>query len=274
AAGNTAGALSSACADAQGAARWAVEPDTLTQGMIGIAAFRQHASLIADMRRRAPGDAPPTSCVALAEPPDAAAEGTLCHALRGEWRWQKRTFPSLEAGMRGDEAAWWPAWSTSLLYDTDWILARSAEHFAHSCGEANAQAAGEDRALALSAPPPRWVDHVAFPLSVTLSDIAFPAYTDYAERQLDFVAQRRVLAAVLQMDAMPAALSNAERFAALPAALRDGPRPLLLADDGMSVALPLRARRSEQEGGELRLPLPDRAAASVPGDATAPPPTP
>ncbi|MGL6291637.1 MAG: hypothetical protein ACRC2H_13180, partial [Silanimonas sp.] len=38
-AGNTAGALSSACADAQGAARWAVEPDTLIQARIGVAAF-------------------------------------------------------------------------------------------------------------------------------------------------------------------------------------------------------------------------------------------
>lgn len=264
AAGNTAGALSSACEDARGAARWAAEPDTLIQAMVGIAAFRQHASLIADMRRRAPGDALPASCVALAEPPDAAAEGTLCHALRGEWRWQKRAFPSLEAGMREQEDNAWAERLTPLLHDTDWMLANSAQVFAQACGETSAKAAAEDKALPLAAHEPRWVDLVAFPTSVVLGDMALPAYSDYQERQLDFVAQRRVLAAVMQMDAMPAALSNAERFAALPAALRDGPRPLLLADDGMSVAVPLRARRSEQEGGEFRLPLPSRAAAATP----------
>ena len=242
AAGNTVGALSAACDDAVAMARWAATPDTLLQGMVSIAAFRQHSALIADMRRRVPGDALPPSCVALAEPPDAAAEGLLCPALRGEFRYQQRTLPSLESEMaaHGDNA--WAERLTPLMHDTEWMLAQTARAFSAACGESAKQAARDDRAVALAPAEPRWVDYVAFPTSVLLADIAMPGYTDYAERQLDFVAQRRLLAAFLQMDAMDVALTPAQRFEALPAALRDGARPLRFDASTGRLSVPLRGR--------------------------------
>jgi hypothetical protein len=260
AAGNTLGALSAACEDALGAARWARSPNTLLDGMVGIAAFRQHAALIADMRRRAPGDALPASCTALAVAPDAAAEGTLCQAMRGEYRFLETMLGSMGADMPVGSG---PEWMRPLLHDDEWLMARTAERYAGTCGPAAEAAVREDRAAGFSGVARRWVDHVAFPVSVVLDKIAEPAYLDYADRQLDFVAQRRLLAALLQMDAMPATLAPAERFAALPADLRDGPRPLVLADDGASLSVPQRSRRSEQEGRELRLPLPAAAAPVV-----------
>ena len=261
AAGDTLGALSAACADAQGAARWATNPNTLLEGMLGVAAFHGSAALIADMRRRAPLDALPASCAALAEAPDAAAEGTLCGAMRGEFRWLSQLLPASPHDIPSEAG---PRWMAPLLHDIDWLLARSAERYAGTCGPAAEAAARYDRAAGFAPVEQRWVDRVAFPASVMLDRIAEPALFDYPERQLDFVAQRRLLAALLQMDAMAPTLSSAERFAALPAALRDGPRPLALADDGASVSVPLRARRSKQEGSEFRLPLPPPLAPALP----------
>jgi hypothetical protein len=257
-------ALDATCTDTLGAVRWATNPDVLIDAMIGIAIVQQNAHLIADMRARAPADPLPPSCTALAEPPDAASEGTMCSALRGEWRYQRRLFPELQRQMEASDEWHWSKPISPLVNDVDWQLAVSAQQFASACSEEARAAASNDRIFAMRAPETRWVDRVAFANSAVLMDIASPAYSDYFERQLDFVAQRRVLSAFLQMEAMPAALSNAERFAALPAALRDGPRPLRLADDGMSVSVPLRSRRYEQNGNEMRLSLPDRAAAATP----------
>lgn len=265
AAGNTLGALSAACEDARGALRWTMNPNTLLEAQLGIAMFRQQAGQIADMRFRAPGDALPASCAALAEPPDAAKEGTLCAAMRGEYRWLAQLLPSADDELPAGSG---PQWMAPLLHDVDWLLARSAERHAGTCGPAAETAAREDRATGFATLEQRWVDRVAFPVSVVLDEIATPALSDYAERQLDFVAKRRLLAALLQMEAMDPALTNAERFAALPAALRDGPRPLALAADGSQISVPMRAERSRQEGPEARLPLLSRAPS--PAAATEP----
>lgn len=257
--GQTVEALAAACEDALGAVRRASDPDVLIDGMLGIAIFRQHAALIADMRRRAPADPLPTACLALATSPDPGAEGTLCPALRGEWAWMKRVMADMDAQIPSEA----PAWSLSLLHDPDWLLARSAVRFAPHCGESAAEAARADRAPEFDVSPPRWVDRVAQPVSVILDQISEPAYSSYAERQLDFLAQRRLLAAFLQMEAMDAALTHAQRYESLPAALREGPRPLRFdaAPDRLSV--PLRDRRAGQASAEAVLPLPPRPAAPV-----------
>ena len=265
--GNPAGALDAVCSDALGAARWATDPDLLIDAMIGVAVFRQNAELIAHMRRRAPEVPLPASCAALAVAPDPAVEGPICNGMRGEWHYLERMVAATP--IEGEVPSHWaPAWIAPLLHDEQWLLARSAERYARLCGPEAADAARADRVMAMASPPPRWVDRVAFPISVVLDRIAEPAHTDYAERQLDFVAQRRVLAAVLQMDAMDPARSNAERFAALPEALREGPRPLLIEADGSALSVPLRSRRSGQDGGEFRLALGAPAAVVTPGDPT------
>lgn len=255
ASGNTAGALSGACLDASAARRWATEPDTLIQAMLGIAIFRQHASLIADMRQRAPSDPLPASCAALAEAPDAAVEGSLCPALRGEYRYQARMLPSLleqgEAVATTFERA-----GMRIGSDLDSLLGMSAESFAGACTEEAAHAAREDRAVQLQAPTIRWVDHVSNPTGATLMEISVPAYRDYFERQLDHVARRRLLAALLQMDVMDAELTPQQRFAALPDDLRNGPRPLVLTEDGRTMTVQIRGHRSDdQEPNGARLPL-------------------
>jgi hypothetical protein len=256
AAGDTAGALAAACDDARAAVRWAAEPDTLLQGMIGIAVFRQHAALITDMRRRAPGDTMPASCVALAEPPDAGAEGTLCGALRGEWRYQQRTLPGLIASMDAQDDGHWAAPLAPLLHDDDWLIAESARSFAAACHETARTAAADDRVTPLAPRETRWVDRVGFPMSMALAGIGTPAYADYMQRQLDFIAMRRLLAAFLQMDAMVSTLPDSARFAALPEGLRGGPRPLQWDEETGTLRVALRGTHAGRKPGEASLPGP------------------
>lgn len=255
--GQTTAALAAACADALGAVRRASGPDVLIDGMLGIAIFRQQAALIADMRQRAPADPLPAACLALANPPDPAAEGTLCPALRGEWHWLTRVMADMDAAVPSEA----PAWSLPLLHDPEWLMARAAERFAPHCRETAADAARADRVTEFALIEPRWVDRVAHPVSVILDQIAAPAYSSYAERQLDFVAQRRLLAAFLHMDAMAAPLTNAQRFEALPVVLRDGPRPLRLDATTNQLSVDLRDRGVGRASGEAVLPLPLRPAA-------------
>jgi hypothetical protein len=257
--GQTAEALDAACTDTLGAVRWATNPDILIDAMIGIVIVHQNAHLIADMRRRAPDDAVPASCAVLATPPDPAVEGTVCAAMRGEWHYQRRMFPELERQMAAAPEWHWSKPIAPLVNDVDWQLATGAQHFASACSEEARRAAAGDRAHALEAPPLRWVDRIAFAGSAVLMDIATPAYRDYTERQLDYVAMRRLLAALLQMEGMPVGLSNAERFAALPAEFREGPRPLAFDPSINAVSVPLRSRRYEQNDNVMRLTLPVRA---------------
>lgn len=257
--GDPAGALDAACQDAQGAILRATVPDTLIEAMIGIAVFRQHAPLIAEMRQRAPAVPLPDSCMALTLAPDPASEGTLCGAFRGEWHYQKGWMATWAADASAYAEAspdavgpWWPL-SSPLLHDGDWLLARSAERFATACGAEAKDAARADRALVVTAKAPRWVDRVGFAASAILDDFAHAGYADYAERQLDHVARRRLLAAFLQMESMGVALTPAERFVALPEALRGGPRPLRFDATTGRLSVPLRGQIHGEDGGEAVL---------------------
>ena len=257
--GQTAVALAATCEDALGAARRASDPDILIDGMLGIAIFRQQAELIADMRRRAPEDPLPASCVALADVPDPAAGGTLCPALRGEWHGLVRLMDDLDAQVPADA----PRWAVPVLHDPAWMLARSAERFAPHCSVAAQEAARADRVTAFATTRPRWVDHVSRPVSVVLDRVAEPAFDTFAERQLDVVAMRRLLAAYLRMVAMDPAMPGVARFAALPDDLRGGPRPLVFDEEAGVLSVPLRSARLASEGGDLRLALPASPALPV-----------
>ncbi len=254
--GQTLAALDATCTDTLSAVRWARESDSLIHGMIGLALFRQNARLIAEMRQRAPTDALPASCVALALAPDPAVDGLMCNAMRGEWRFMNAALPSLMArGQKQDSAL--ARLGSKITVDTEWQMAATAESFATACGDAAREAAREDRLLVLPPATTRWVDQVAYPASVVLLDIASPAYADYFDRQLDYVAQRRLLAALLQMDAMDVELDAAARFDALPTALRDGPRPLRFDAATSTLRVAQRGRYSTQiADGEMVLPLP------------------
>jgi len=252
AAGQTAAALDATCQDARGAIRRAIEPDVLIDGMLGIVMFRQLSALIVDMRRRAPQDPLPASCAALSIEPDPSMEGMLCPALQGEWHWLNRVMDDMNAQVPASA----PDWALPVMHDPEWLMARSAERYAAHCGPAAAAAAGSDRVVVLDFIEPRWVDRVSRPVSVILDRIADAPYDDYAERQLDFVAQRRLVAAFLQMDAMDAALTPMQRFEALPEALRDGPRPLRFDASSGRLVVPLRGRLNGPGGGEATLPVP------------------
>lgn len=257
-AGREVEALDALCRDLDGARRVATGDGYLITTMVAIGAFRQQASLLAEMRVHAP-DAPlPVSCAALAEAPDPAVDGTLCRVMRGEFRWVQGNMRSIHAAMATtpSESGAFHDLIEPLLHDEAWSLARTAQSLARTCGPEAEAAARDDRAISIAAPPLRWVDRVAFSGSAVVTAIAEPAYTMYSERQLDFLAARRLLAAYLQMAAMDPALTAKQRFDALPAALRDGPRPLVIADDGASIAVPLRADRFEPEPTELRFALP------------------
>ncbi|HAI58453.1 MAG TPA: hypothetical protein DCM32_01045 [Xanthomonadaceae bacterium] len=251
-AGQTTAALEALCEDTQGAVRRATTPDILIDGMLGVAIVRENALLIADMRRRAPQDALPASCAALAVGPDPGVEGTLCPAMRGEWQWLTRVMGDLETQAPSNA----PAWALPLLHDPEWLLARTAERYAPHCSAAAQDAARSDRPTAFAKVVPRWVDRIAYPVSVILDSVAEPGYASYAEQQLDYLAMRRLLGAFLQMEAMGVSLTAQQRFDALPASQREGPRPLLLSDDGRSIAVPLRSARYVESGSEMRLVLP------------------
>jgi len=103
-------------------------------------------------------------------------------------------------------------------------------------------------------------------------DAGMPGYASLFERQLDHVARRRLLAALLQMDAMDPVLSPQQRFDALPTELRDGPRPLILAADGSALTVPIRApRAAHQEHDGPRLPLALRSGDAPIADASTEP---
>ena len=269
AAGQSEQALGNACTDTLGAARWAVEPDNVLHAMIGIAIFRQQAALIADMRSRAPAETLPASCTALAQEPDTAIEGSFCNAMRGEWRYQQRMLPSLMSEME-QQSSTFERLKTNVVHDSDWMAATTAQAFFGACTEEARHATRGDRVHRVMPPKLRWVDRVAYPASSILLGISMPAYGDYFELQLDHVARRRLLAAWLQMSAMDPALTSQQRFDALPASVRDGPRPLVLAADGSALTVPIRGRRGEdQEPMGARLPL-AQAPSAVPTTLTEP----
>ena len=264
AAGQTGQALDNACTDALGASRLAAEPDSFFPAMIGIAVFRKQAALIADMRSRAPTDTLPASCMALAKAPDPAVEASFCAVIRGEWRYQQRTLSDLTARIKQEQSALMRLGSI-VVHDLDWHAATAAEAFSSACTDEARLAAREDHVYGFVAPKIRWVDRVAYAASSILMDISLTGYTFYFERQLDHVARRRLLAALLQMDAMDVTLTSQQRFDSLPAELRDGPRPLALAADGSAMTVPISSRRAEeQEPDGARLPLPPAASPSAP----------
>ena len=244
AAGQTEQALDNVCADAVGASRWAVDPDSLLHAMIGIAVFRQQAALIADMRSRAPTDTLPASCSALARAPDPAIESSFCNVMRGEWRHHQRTFPGLMLEMER-QGSTFERLKTNLMHDSDWMVATAAKSFSAACTDEARLAARQDHVYGFVAPKIRWVDRVAYAASSILSDFSLTGYTVYFERQLDHVARRRLLAALLQMDAMDLTLTSQQRFDSLPAELRDGPRPLVLAVDGSALTVLTRGLRNK-----------------------------
>lgn len=249
-------ALAAACTDATDALRWVRRPDSLLHAMIGIAVFRDTAWLIGEMRARDPAAPLPTACAPLLEVPDASVEGSACAMLAAEWRYQQRVMPALEAQARGGGLS---GWVQPLLHDGGWLAARSAERFATACGASGAETARADRVPSLSAPPPRWVDRIAFPLSIGLDGIEAPAYGVYIERLLDHVARRRLLAAGLRMGAMDPAMAGTARFEALPEALRGGPRPLAFDARNGTLLVPMRGPQTHLPTGavaEERLPLP------------------
>jgi hypothetical protein len=250
AAGREAEALDAACRDAGDVARWSRHQDSLIHAMIAVAGFRQSAPLIAELRARSPGIDLPASCLALAEAPDPASEGLICDGVRAEWRMIDRMSASVI-----DQVP--PAHRTGArwLHSPEQFSARSAERFAGYCGPAAVDAAVNDRLDGASLDvPPRAIDRLSFPVSHILAEIAGGSvYADYWERQLDHVARRRLLAAFLQMDAMGASLTPAQRFDALPSALRDGPRPLRFDASTGRLSVPLRGRTSGVDNGEAAL---------------------
>lgn len=261
AAGREVEALDAACRDAGDFARWSREQDSLIHAMIAVAGFRQSASLIAEMRARAPGVALPEACVALTGVPDVAAEGLICNGVRAEWRMLDTINASIidqvpEAQRAG--ARW--------LHSPEQFSARSAERLAGFCGPAAVDAAvGDDLDGVRFDVPPRAIDRLSFPVSSILGEVVAGGrmYADYWERQLDHVARRRLLAAFLQMEAMPADLSNAERFAALSAELRDGPRPLRFDAEAHALSVALRGQHDDPKGDKAVLALPARGVVAA-----------
>jgi hypothetical protein len=262
AAGRESAALGATCRDAADFARWSREQDSLVHAMIAVAGFRQAVGLIGEMRARMPTVPMPDACLALAALPDPAAEGLICDGLRSEWRMIDGIGISVV-----DQVPEAQHPGVHWLHSPEQFSARSAERMAGYCGPSAIDAALRDDIDGVRLDvPPRAIDRLSFPVSHILGEIAGGVmYADYWERQLDHVARRRLLAAFLQMESMPSDLSSAERFAALSAELRDGPRPLRLDAEANTLSVALRGRQHDgAPGNEALLALPSVLPASAP----------
>ncbi len=251
-AGREAEALDASCQDAAGLVRWTQAQDSLIHAMITVVAFEQVAGLIAEMRRRAPTLPLPDSCAVLATLPDPGVEGLVCDSVRTEWR--------MMSGISDTVIDHVPsAQRTGLrwMHSPEQFAARSAERLAGYCGTAAVADAARDAIDGLRlGVPPRMIDRLSFPVSHILDEVANVSYQDYWERQLDHVARRRLFSAWMQMEAMDPGLSPRQRFLALPASLRDGPRALRLDAEAPALVVALRGRRQNgSQGGDAVLPL-------------------
>ncbi|MEG0183225.1 MAG: hypothetical protein RR704_07200 [Stenotrophomonas sp.] len=182
--GDTAAALDSSCRALRFGRRLMHTGSTLLDSMMGAALVRSSAQLLGDMLVELPPDhALPAACAAALQPLQAD-EQSLCRAMQGEFAMNTA---AVDASIQSAGAG--------LLLDRDHTLARVAGKFGWACRPAAAEALAAD--LPLSVPPPsRWdVGCLANALGCTLSDIAGPAYVEYAARSQDAAAMVRLLGA-------------------------------------------------------------------------------
>lgn len=241
--GDIAGALAGSCRSVQVGRRLMRNGGTLLDSMIGAAIVRTNVQLLAGMLAELPPDqALPRDCAMALQPMDAD-EQSLCRAMQGEFAMNKAAVDSA-LRQRG----------TGLLLDREHTLGRIAMNFGWACGSGSMQALAADSPVTTEWSPSWDVGCLANPIGCTLSDIAGPAYADYAARSQDVAAMVRLLGAQRWLRQQPDAPAHA--LARLPSQWSSATRSPVLSADGRHLQVPRRASTQDGEDGLLSVPLP------------------
>lgn len=210
--------------------------DSLVLSMTAAGTYAAAAGLFAEMLAELPPgqDLPPTCAKAFAMP--LPQEGSICEAMKGEFEQVRQSFRKSLLQTSGHER-----FTASILLDPAATDARVAQRLAMACGEQARANLAADRPLRLPVQEPGWeFACIANAGGCLLSDIAAPAYVDYAYRGQDHVARVRLMATLLWLREQNAEVAApGAALESLPPALRGPARPVTLSADGSHLQVPL-----------------------------------
>jgi len=229
--GDVDAALAGACEGVVRGRKLIAAGDSLIGSMIGAALVNGNAGLLADMLAELPREHPlPARCEPAFALPFPLEEG-VCRAMLAEGRYATATMRNQIGAIAASQAAELnlPAWSMRLFFDPERTAARGAPRFTWYCGEEARELLVRDRPLLdPTPPPPMWTLACASNLvGCILTDIAWPAYTDYGQRLQDVDARLRTTAGLLWLRGHDGAIDQAS-LERLPAHMQSLSRPLLL----------------------------------------------
>ncbi|RPD88259.1 hypothetical protein EGK76_03575 [Luteimonas sp. 100069] len=247
--GDRIGAIEATCRDLATWRRIGHNSDNLLVRMSGIRLTTDGygallASMLADMPR---GTALPGSCdAALAAP--AAAELSICPAMRGEFAATMRVFQSMPE-MREHNAWSW------LVLDHEGFRALIAEQRGASCAAAHPLPDPDRNAAVPSARTPIWrrFECIANAAGCVLAEIDGPGYGPHVTRGHDYGARLQLLGTLGWLREQPDDGSLAERLARRPEGLRSPGYDITIGPDGRTFGI---AQRYISPVNTWSLPLP------------------
>lgn len=208
-----------------------------------------YGKLLAQMLAEMPVDQPlPAECRDALTPP-AAAEISMCAAMRGEFNHISRTMASMmeiESRKNG--------FKQKVFFDADMTKAMTAVPMAKYCAEETNAAFAADKTPDQAEEPGIYrLQCVSNAIGCILSRIAAPGYQGFELGHRDGLAMKRALAALAWWRNQPDGLSDpAATLARMPAEYRAAAHPLRLNEDKTALILP----RLQDKKEEMVLPLP------------------
>lgn len=241
--GNVPAALAGSCRSVQLGRGLMRNGNTLIDSMIGAAMVRTNVQLLAEMLAELPPDqALPSACGSALQPMQADDQ-RLCRAMQGEFAMSRG---AIETSLQQT--------GTVLMLDRQHTLGRMALNMGWACDPANDRRLAADTPLVATRVGGWDMGCLSNVIGCTLSDIAAPAYQDYAARSQDVAALLRLLGAQRwlrqQADAPEQALQR------LPAQWRSSTRTPVLSADGRHLQVPRRARDAYAKGDDSMLSVP------------------
>ncbi|MGE6332368.1 hypothetical protein [Stenotrophomonas sp. NPDC077659] len=241
--GDVPAALAGSCRSVQLGRRLMRGGNTLVDSMIGAAVVRTNVHLLAEMLSELPPDQVlPAACESALQPMEIAGQ-RLCRAMQGEFAMSRA---AIDSSLQQTGAV--------LMLGREHTLGRMASNLGWACDPANDRLLAADQPLVVGRVGGWEFGCLSNMVGCTLSDIAAPAYQDYAARSQDVAALLRLLGAQrwlrLQADAPQQALQR------LPAQWRSSTRTPVLSADGTHLQVPRRARDIDAKGESvLSVPL-------------------
>ncbi len=242
--GHSDAALAGICNDTRTGRMLMSRSDGLVPAMLGAGMVRGNVRLLAEVLAELPLDQPlPPACNGVFSRP-AAAELSMCTAMRGEFQLVSSANLDQEHPL------------AFLVWDGRKFRAATAERLQGACLPAAAHALETDQPVRWPAPSPQslWrLECAANAIGCILGDIAGPAYVGYTTRLQDAGASLRAAEALLWLRGYQQGPS-AEALQAMPADLRGQARPLQLDAQGQRLKVALYGSSGSEQW--LSLPLP------------------